>query len=357
MNTEDKKPDTSTTTTKCPTGCLLSDAAARQPSLKLRRFENNPLLQARANHDWESLYVFNAASLYLEGKVHLIYRAIGHEGVSRLGYAASRDGVHIDERSDEPVYQSVVRPQRNSTAHAVAPPYASGGSWHGCEDPRLTQIGPRIYMTYTAFGGWERPPAVALTSISVDDFLAKKWHWSPARLVSPPGETHKNWVIFPATFNGKFAVLHSLAPDIQIDYVDSLDDLAHDTIKSRYVSSHNNHGWDTWIRGAGAPPIETRAGWLLLYHAMDRRDPNRYKLGAMLLDRNDPTRVLSRLSSPLLEPNARYENDGFKAGVIYNCGSALIGDRLFVYYGGADSVVCGSSISLEQLLNRLQAGG
>lgn len=88
---------------------------------------------------------------------------------------------------------------------------------------------------------------------------------------------------------------------------------------------------------------------------MDRRDPGRYKLGAMLLDREDPSRVLSRLPYPLLEPNARYENEGFKSGVVYNCGTALVGDLLHVYYGGADTVVCGAWIGLDELLERLLA--
>lgn len=322
---------------------------------RLRRFGNNPILVPRTDHDWESHYVFNAAAIRLDGQVHLVYRAIGNDGMSRLGYAVSRDGIHVDERSDAPVYQfgpDAIPPRR---AGAALPPLASGGSWHGCEDPRLTQVGDRIYMTYTDFGGWESPPAVAITSIAVDDFLARRWHWTPARLMSPPGEVHKNWVVFPALFNGRYAVLHSLKPCVQVDYVDSLDELRPHDIRSLHLDGPRPPGWDNWMRGVGAPPLETPAGWLVIYHAMDRKDPDRYKLGVMLLDRDDPTRILARLPYPLLEPNARYENDGFKVGVVYNCGAVLSGDELLVYYGGADAVVCGASISLAQLLGQLQA--
>jgi predicted GH43/DUF377 family glycosyl hydrolase len=326
---------------------------SRQPHAPLlRRFANNPLLEARADHAWESRHVLNAAAIHLGGKVHLLYRAIGDEGLSVLGHAAAADGMHFGEREDEPAYRSPCASHPPADA-GMAPPHASGGSWHGCEDPRLTRLGDRIYMTYTDFCGWESPPAMALTSIAVEDFLAGCWDWTPAHIISPPGECHKNWVIFPATFGGKYAILHSLTPDIQVAYVDSLDELSPGVIKSRYFPSGYEAGWDNWTRGVGAPPVETSAGWLLLYHAMDRRDPDRYKLGALLLDREDPTRVLARLPYPLLEPNARYENDGFKAGVVYNCGTALLGDRLLVYYGGADSVVCGAEINLQDLLQGL----
>lgn len=320
---------------------------------KLRRYAGNPVLCSRPENRWESRHVFNAASLYLDGKVHLLYRAIGEDGISRLGYAASRDGFVFDERPGEPVYTA--RPPRQThRSDEGLPPFASGAGFHGCEDPRLTHLGDRIYMTYTDFGGWESPPAVALTSISTSDFLARCWRWQAPRVISPAGEVHKNWVIFPATFAGRFAVLHSLKPDIQIDYVDSLDELSHEVIRSRHFSTGTESGWDSWVRGAGAPPVETPAGWLQLYHAMDHRDPDRYKLGALLLDCDDPTRVLARLPYPLLEPNAPCENRGFKTGVVYNCGTALIGGCLFVYYGGADSVVCVATVSLQALLDRLQ---
>jgi predicted GH43/DUF377 family glycosyl hydrolase len=86
---------------------------------------------------------------------------------------------------------------------------------------------------------------------------------------------------------------------------------------------------------------------------MDKKDPNRYKLGAMVLDANDPTKIVRRCTFPLLEPDARYENIGFKPGVIYACGAVLIGEKLFVYYGGADTVICVATTNLSELLHRL----
>jgi len=106
---------------------------------------------------------------------------------------------------------------------------------------------------------------MALTSISVDDFLNKRWKWTKSVLISPPGEIHKNWVIFPEKIRGKYAVLHSMSPEILIDYFDDLDELGDEAyIKSCRQMEERKGAWDTWVRGAGPPPIKTKYGWLVL---------------------------------------------------------------------------------------------
>ena len=324
-------------------------------NLSLRFFErtaNNPILKPIPEHAWESSYVFNPATLNLDNKVHFIYRAIGDSGVSVLGYASSQDGIHIDERLAEPIYVSenpLERKQDNITPSR----YVSGGGWCGCEDPRVVKIDDTIYMTYTAFDGCHAP-CVALTSIGVDNFLNKRWNWKRPVIISAPGEVHKNWVIFPEKLNAQYAILHSITPNILIDYFDNLnfDETTH--IKSHYHSHGRDMYWDNWIRGVGPPPIKTKDGWLVLYHAMDKRDPNRYKIGALILDANDPTKILYRSANPLLEPDERYENEGFKAGVVYSCGAVIKDNHLFVYYGGADTVVCAVRANLDDLLNQIK---
>ncbi len=321
----------------------------------LERSSENPILKLRRDHPWESKYVFNPAALYFHGRVHLIYRAIGHSGQSVFGYASSKDGIHFDERSDEPVYicPGLQLCKKGCKKKRLSYAYLSGGSWSGCEDPRLTQISNTIYMTYTAFNGWDSlAPGVAITSISVDDFLHKRWNWSPPRLLSPPNEMHKNWVIFSEKIKGKFAVLHSITPDILIDYFDDFE-ADGKVVKSHYSPEGREAYWDNWVRGVGPPPIKTKEGWLVLYHAMDKKDPNRYKLGGMILDANEPTKIVRRCTFPLLEPDARHENIGFKPGVIYACGAVLIGEKLFVYYGGADTVVCVATTDVNELLNKI----
>ncbi len=319
----------------------------------LERVATNPLLEPIGTSQWESQAVFNTAAIRLDDRVHFLYRAVGGDGLSVFGYANSRDGEHIDERIEEPVFiDADTLAGVSMEASATVSAYQSGCSRSGCEDPRVTRMGERLLMTYTVYDG-EHPPGVALTSIAVTDFLAKRWNWQPPVLISSRDAAHKNWVIFPELINSQYAILHGISPHIQIEYRDSLVFDGAAPICSEYRCSGNQHSWDNRLRGAGPPPIKTAAGWLLLYHAMDHKDPGRYKVGAMLLDLDDPARIIGRLPYPLIEPDARYENEGFKQGVIYVCGAALIGDRLFVYYGGADTVVCAATLRLADLLTQL----
>lgn len=326
-------------------------------STHFERAPSNPILKPYELNHWESQATFNPAALYEDGKVHLIYRAVGKGDVSVLGYASSYDGVHIDERLADPAHFS----QRNSESKRMGTriDYGSGGGWNGgCEDPRMTCIDDIVYLLYTAFDGWGSI-RIALSTISLDDFLKKRWNWEDPVLISPPGEIHKNWVIFPEKINGKFAILHSVSPKVRVDYIKSLNELRQDDtfIQSHYVKSSRRKAWDSWVRGAGPPPIKTKYGWLLLYHAMDDNDPNRYKLGAMLLDLKDPTQVLYRSNAPILEPDACYENEGFKSGVVYSCGAVVVDKNLYLYYGGADTVSCVAVANLEKFLKDLMSSG
>ena len=319
----------------------------------LKRVTKNPILKPNASNQWESSAVFNSAALYLNNEVHFIYRAITDEGISVLGYAKSNDGIHIHYRSDKPVCTLNDTPlTKKKKYHTPYAKYESGNNWCGCEDPRISKIGDRIYMTYTSWD-YKSPPFVAMTSITVTDFLKEKWHWEKPTRISPQNEIHKNWVIFPEKINRQYAVLHSISPIILIEYLPFLKKHKK-AIPSYYHPDHRELCWDNWIRGAGPPPIKTNEGWLLLYHAMDTSDPNKYKIGAMLLDLKDPTKVLYRVSQPILEPDAYYENQGHKAGVVYTCGAVVIGNTLFVYYGGADTVLCCAKHNLTTFLLKIK---
>jgi predicted GH43/DUF377 family glycosyl hydrolase len=340
-------------------------AAAKQPTPKkphqLERHENNPIIEPRTGNYWEMKATFNPGAVYADHRVHLLYRAIGGDDISVLGYASSEDGVNFQDRSPEPVYTSLVTKNTTPKEEQVklSPTYFSGGGWNGgCEDPRLTLIDDKVYLTYTAFDGWGSL-RIALSSIELEDFLNKNWRWKRSAMISPKGEVHKNWVLFPEKIHGKFAILHSISPTILIDYFDSLDDFDGEetVITSKYNRVSRTGAWDSWIRGAGPPPLKTELGWLLFYHAMDLLDPNRYKLGAMILDNDDPTKILYRSRTPILEPDFDYENQGFKAGVVYSCGAVIKDGELYVYYGGGDSVVCVAMANLQNFLYELKVHG
>jgi predicted GH43/DUF377 family glycosyl hydrolase len=323
----------------------------------ISRHEKNPIIAPKKENGWESKAVFNAAAIYADGKFHLIYRAVGDDDVSTFGYASSKDGFDFDKRLDFPVYiprekfEGVLceryKPCKNQAV------YDSGGGCHGgCEDPRLTRIGDIIYMTYVAFNGRD-VPGVAIASIKYDDFINNHWHWNKARLISKPGQIQKNWMLFPEKINGKFAIIHSISPKIMIDYFDSIDEEGVYIEKSFRRTDTDENRWDNIVRGAGAPQIKTKYGWLLFYHAMDKKDPDRYKIGAMILDYINPEKILYRSRSPVLEPDEHYENEGHKAGVIYVCGAIIKKDILYVYYGGADMVMCVASTKIDDFLEDL----
>ena len=166
-------------------------------------------------------------------------------------------------------------------------------------------------------------------------------------------EVHKNWVLFPEKINGKFAVLHGVSPNILIDYFDSPTDFEKGfCIKSSPPSGGRQDFWDNKMRGAGPPPIKTDLGWLLLYHAHDRKEPHKYKLGAMILDKDNPTKILHRSAHSILSPDMHYENN-WKPGIIYASGAVIKGDDLRVYYGGGDKVVCVAETPVKKFLDYL----
>lgn len=329
--------------------------------LLLNRSSHNPILKPGKN-PWTAEAVMNPAAIVLGGRTHLIYRAIGSDGVSRLGYASSPDGIAFDRRLPYPAY--VAQKPRNIPGHArrYSPVmYPSGGSWGGCEDPRMVVLDGRVYITFNMFDGWDFI-RVAAISITEEDFLAGRfWKWDGPHLLSKPNQIHKNWVIFPEKFDGKYAILHSIVPKIDIAYRDSIEDIGTEEpyieswVGSRSDLPPRTGVWDNFVRGAGAPPIKTSRGWLLFYHAIDKREPGRYKLGAMLLDLNDPTKELYRSAAPVLSPDEIYENVG-KPGIVYVCGAVVQDGTLFVYYGGADKVVCVATTPLEEFVDALIDG-
>jgi predicted GH43/DUF377 family glycosyl hydrolase len=326
-------------------------------ALDLKRSETNPILLPNPENSWESKATFNAAAVYLDNKVHLLYRAIGDDDVSVLGYASSEDGFCINERLLAPAYANK---KENTSDGSIYPiPYSSGGGWNGgCEDPRLTLIDDTIYLVYTAFDGWGSL-GIGFSFISVSDFLNKNWNWKKPLIISPPEQMHKNWVIFPEKINGKYAILHSVKPKILIDYFKNLKELDGE----KFIKSNNlrpadkRRTWDSWFRGVGPTPIKTKYGWLIIYHAMDHKNPDRYRMGAMILDLKDPTKILYRSKKPILEPEECYENEGLKWGVIYCCGAVVMNDQLMVYYGGADMVVCVATANLNKFLKELISTG
>ncbi len=310
----------------------------------VKRFSNNPIITPIAEHPWEAQATFNPGAVCIGGKTHILYRAMSNDNVSTLGYASSIDGVNITERLEYPVYI----PREEFEVKKLP----TGNS--GCEDPRLTVIGDRIYMCYTAYDGVV-PPRVAVSSISVVDFLAHNWNWERPRLLTAPGFDEKDACIFPEKFSQGYLVLHRVNKVICGDYLSSLDfDLC--TVKKCIkIAAATENEWENYKVGIAAPPVKTKYGWLLLYHGVSKVGTvYTYSISSLLLDLEDPTIVLARGTEPIFEPQEDYEKFGIVDNVVFPCGMIMQEeDLLYIYYGGGDKVVGVAMMHVTSLVTAL----
>ncbi len=308
---------------------------------KFNRYEENPIIVPAVELAWQQNGTFNPAAIYEDGKVHIIYRAQASDGTSVFGYANSRDGLHIDENLNSPIYVP-----REKFEIKSAP---NGNS--GCEDPRISKIGDRFYMTYTAYDG-VNPPRVALTSISVSDFLKKNWNWEKPKLISAPGVDDKDACIVKKVVGEGYVAFHRLGSVIWLDFLRDLEFPEKKYLTGGIIAQARPNKWDNLKIGLGAPPIETEKGWILLYHGVSSPG-NVYKVGAMLLDYNDPRKVLARTDEPILEPEKTYELQGVIPNVVFPCGAVVIDNIIYLYYGGGDYVIGVATMSQDALIDTL----
>jgi predicted GH43/DUF377 family glycosyl hydrolase len=304
------------------------------------RAKDNPILIPIKEHSWESKAVFNAAAIDLNDSIYILYRAMGDDDTSVIGMAVTKNGTKITERLPEPVY--VPREDFEKKSHP-------GNS--GCEDPRITKIGDTIYLAYTAYDG-VHATRVALTSISTKDFLARRFDkWSKPVLTTPDNINDKDTCILPEKVGGQFMLLHRIDPQLCADFLDSLDFKKNRLTRCIEIMGPRQGMWDSVKIGIAGPPILTKEGWLLIYHGVSKTGT--YRLGAVLLSRENPSVVISRMVDTMLEPLEPYEVEGIVRRAIFSCGVILRNDTLFIYYGGADTVLGVAKVSLKKLLRIL----
>lgn len=321
------------------TGTILGEELNSQWHFK--RFIKNPIIVPNKEHSWESKATFNPAVIRIRNITHILYRTLSADNTSFIGYASTKDGVNIDERLTEPIYS----PREDFESKKIA-----GGN-SGCEDPRLTKIGKVIYMCYTAFDGIG-PPRVAITSITEKDFLEKNWKWAKPILITPAGFDDKDTCIFPEKVKGQYFFLHRVGNEICGDYLKSLNFEKEIIKKCIRIIGPRINSWDSSKVGISAPPIKTKNGWLLLYHGVSKSH-NTYRVGAVLLDLKDPAIVLARTTDPIFEPQEEYEKIGIVNNVVFPCGMAVKNGLLYIYYGGADTVVGVATMKLDVILKAL----
>jgi predicted GH43/DUF377 family glycosyl hydrolase len=307
-------------------------AAAPPSALPMTRPLDTPMFGPIETHTWESRYVLNAAAIRLDGKVHILYRAYGDDEISRIGLAWSQDGVTVDGRLDQPIFEP-----------------ADETEVDGCEDPRVVEIDGRLWMLYTAWN--QKVAQIALASIDVGDFLAGRFDEWERHGLGFPGLANKDAVLYPEKFDGRYALYHRLDPNMWITYMDDLTCPWPREGAQIMISPRTGMMWDGVKIGAGAQPIKTTHGWLNVYHGVDYE--RSYRLGVLFTPLDDPAEVLYRSPNPILEPETDYElgdtggRDSWVPHVVFTCGAVpaedkeIIGpeDEILVYYGAADTVM------------------
>jgi len=233
---------------------------------------------------------------------------------------------------------------RNFTVEEKAAIYGEGEyETFGVEDCRVNIVEGRYLLTYTAVS--ENGVCVGL--IETENFTDFK----RLGIIFPPH--NKDCVIFPEKVNGKYYALHrptGLLLGGNFIWMSSSSDLIH-WGNHKCIAKTRENMWDCERIGVNGPPIKTEKGYLILYHGADYN--SRYCIGAMLLDPEDPSRVISRTQHPVMEPIQDYEKEGFLGNVVFNNGHIVEGDRLILYYGAADKYICGAEISISEIFNLL----
>jgi len=213
----------------------------------------------------------------------------------------------------------------------------------GVEDPRITEIEGMYYVAYKSVS----PSGICIGLAVTKDFQK----FEKRGIIFCP--ENMDVCIFPEKVNGRYAALHrpvsgfSGSPNMWIAYSTDLINWG----DHHLLLEVRRDGWDAERVGGGLVPIRTDRGWLEIYHASDF--VGRYCLGAVLLDPNEPHKVLARGGSPIFAPEAPYETDGFVPNVVFSCGGLVGGDKVSIYYGAADTVIAGADMSLCEILDSL----
>jgi beta-1,2-mannobiose phosphorylase / 1,2-beta-oligomannan phosphorylase len=215
---------------------------------------------------------------------------------------------------------------------------------YGIEDARATQIDDTYHLTYSE---------VSENGVCVGYSTTSNWReFDHHGAILPP--PNKDVAIFPGSTCGTYRMLHRPSDEgfggINMWICES-QDLSH-WGNHEFLAGPRLGMWDSVRIGAGAAPILTREGWLEIYHGAD--ETGRYCLGAMLLDRDTPSRVLARSTDPIMEPVQRYEQEGFYGHCIFTNGHVVRDGSIEMFYGASDTVVCKATISIDGVFDSLR---
>lgn len=321
--------------------------------MKLKKYEGNPVLRPTGEGNWEKVAVLNPGAWYENGKVYMLYRASGEFVDYRIyfGLAVSEDGYNFKRASDTPVFAPEVK---DLDAGCV-------------EDARIVKFGDYYYITYACralppemFWKGRAPkypdsaPRALRENLTRSAIARTKDFRTYERLGAITGDDvdDRDVILFPEKINGKYVMFHRPAEWVGPKYGTDKpgiwlawsDDMMH--WKDEHLLAVPEFEWESKKIGGGTPPIKTDKGWLVIYHGVGQ--PHVYRAGAMMLDLKDPRKIIARCPDFILEPEAEFEKKGFVNDVVFPTGNVVINGKLFVYYGGADTVCCVATADLKE---------
>jgi len=183
--------------------------------------------------------------------------------------------------------------------------------------------------------------------------LNQNWNWAKPVLISHPGEDDKDACLFPEKIRGEYVIIHRAGDEIDLSFHSNLHFGDSNWLEEYRWIAPRKGMWDSKKVGIAAPPIKTKKGWLILYHGVS--GDGVYRVGAVLTDLHDLTKIISRTDEPIFEPEAEYEKVGQISNVVFPCGAVVIDEKIFMYYGGADSVIGVATGETEKLLKFCQS--
>jgi predicted GH43/DUF377 family glycosyl hydrolase len=310
-----------------------------------QRYSKNPILVPNKDNWWESKAVFNCSVSYDGNNVHMLYRAIGEYDyyISRIGYASSTDGFQFNRRDNIAICQT------------------EDYEKNGMEDPRITQIKDKIFITYVVISDYVKNHPKIYSALTV---TKDYYNFAKLGIITSNFDNNKDVIFFPEKFNlgynssknGSYLKLHrpsnwsesnsnyqSIKPSIWLSISDS-----EFTLTESMLLLKPEQDWEELKIGAGPSPIKTKDGWLLIYHGVN--NDKIYRVGAVILDLKDPRKVIARTKTPILEPIEKYERVGDVNNVVFPTGIAVMDKKVLLYYGGADKVCCVASANIDELI-------
>jgi predicted GH43/DUF377 family glycosyl hydrolase len=294
-----------------------------EPRELFTRFNGNPIISA-SDFPHNVNAVFNPGATEFEGGTLLLLRVTSKNGLTDWNIDRTRGLTPRPDKVEE--------------------------QW-GVEDPRITRIGDEYYVVYVGYSAFG--PLVSLCKTR--DFV----NWESCGVLQPPED--KDAALFPTTFDGRWALIHRPVPNMPglgtHMWLSYSPDLTYWGEAQVLIAAQRGSHWDANKIGLGPPPMLTKDGWLVCYHAVrTTASGSIYRVGLAMLDRDDPSKVVARSNEWIFGPREPYEQMGDVPGVVFPCGWILRddGDTVHVYYGGADTVVCVAEASLSQMVQHLR---